>query len=157
MLSAIRKLLSQAIVCAALLFAAGAAAMEYGTADEAKALVGKAADFYKANGREKLLAEIGDPHGQFISHDLYVVVYALDGTRLAHPYNKDIVGKSVADAVDTDGKKYGEEEMAVIKGKGAGWVDYKFPDPVTKKPVQKSFYVQKIDNQIFLGCGVYKR
>jgi signal transduction histidine kinase len=132
-------------------------AMEYGTADEAKALVAKAAEFYKANGKDKLLAEIGDPHGQFISHDLYVVVYAIDGTRLAHPYNKDIVGKSVADAVDTDGKKYGEEEMAVIKAKGSGWVDYKFPDPVTKKPVLKSFYVQKIDGQIFLGCGVYKR
>ena len=85
------------------------------------------------------------------------VVYALDGTRLAHPYNKDFIGKSVADAVDPDGKHYGQEELAVIKTKGSGWVHYKFAAPVTKKPVDKSFYVFKVDGQIFLGCGVYKR
>lgn len=134
-----------------------AGAMEYGTADEAKVLVGKAADFYKANGKDKLLAEINNPQGQFVLHDLYVVVYAIDGTRLAHPYNKDFIGKSVADAVDPDGKHYGQEEMTVIKTKGSGWVDYKYNDPVTKKQVVKSFYIQKIDDQIFLGCGVYKR
>jgi signal transduction histidine kinase len=132
-------------------------AMQYGTADEATALVAKAAEFYKANGKDKLLAEIDNAQGQFISHDLYVVAYALDGTRLAHPYNKEFIGKSVADAVDPDGKHYGQEELAVIKSKGSGWVDYKFADPVTKKTIEKSFYVLKVDGQIFLGCGIYKR
>lgn len=140
-----------------MLLSSGAMAMQYGTADEATALVAKAAEFYKANGKDKLLAEIDNAQGQFISHDLYVVAYALDGTRLAHPYNKDFIGKSVADAVDPDGKHYGQEELAVIKSKGSGWVDYKFADPVTKKQVDKSFYVLKVDGQIFLGCGVYKR
>jgi signal transduction histidine kinase len=63
----------------------------------------------------------------------------------------------VADAVDPDGKHYGQEELALIKTKGSGWVDYKYNDPVTKKQVEKSFYIQKVDDQIFLGCGVYKR
>jgi len=139
------------------LLSGAAGAMEYGTADQAKALVAKATDFYKANGKDKLLEEIDNPQGQFILHDLYVVAYALDGTRLAHPYNKDFIGKSVADAVDPDGKHYGQEELALIKTKGSGWVDYKYIDPVTKKPVEKSFYIFKVDNQIFLGCGVYKR
>lgn len=145
------------VACALLSTAIGAGAMEYGTADEAQALVAKATAFYKANGKDKLLEEINNPQGQFIAHDLYVVAYAVDGTRLAHPYNKDFIGKSVADAVDPDGKHYGQEELAVIKTKGSGWVDYKYADPVTKKPVLKSFYVYKVDDHIFLGCGVYKR
>lgn len=149
--------LRNSLAIALLSIAASAGAIEYGTADEAKALVAKAAEFYKANGKDKLLEQINDPHGLFVSHDLYVVAYALDGMRLAHPYQKDLIGKSVTTAVDPDGKHYGEEEMTVIKTKGTGWVDYKFPDPMTKKPVEKSFYLLKVDNQIFLGCGVYKR
>jgi len=157
MLSISRHILSFIAVCTVAFFSSGAGAMQYGTADEATALVAKAAEFYKANGKDKLLAEIDNAQGQFISHDLYVVAYALDGTRLAHPYNKDFIGKSVADAVDPDGRHYGQEELGLIKTKGSGWVDYKFTDPVTKKLVDKSFYVFKVDGQIFLGCGVYKR
>jgi cytochrome c len=157
MLSIPRYILSFVAACMVILFSTGADAMQYGTADEATALVAKAAEFYKANGKGRLLAEIDDAQGQFISHDLYVVAYALDGTRLAHPYNKDFIGKSVADAVDPDGRHYGQEELALIKTKGSGWVDYKFADPVTKKTIEKSFYVLKVDGQIFLGCGIYKR
>jgi signal transduction histidine kinase len=152
-----RTILGWVFAFALMFGASGAGAIQYGTTDEATALVTKAAAFYKANGKDKLLAEIDNPDGQFVSHDLYVVAYAVDGTRLAHPYNKTFIGKSVADAVDSDGKHYGQEELAIIKGKGSGWVDYKYPDPVTKKPVEKSFYVYKVDDQIFLGCGVYKR
>ena len=157
MAALLHRVSSWVFAFALLLAAGGAGAMEYGTADEAKALVAKAVDFYKANGKDKLLEEINNPQGQFISHDLYVVAYALDGTRLAHPYNKDFIGKSVAEAVDPDGKHYGQEELALIKSKGTGWVDYKYADPVTKKVIDKSFYVVKVDTQLFLGCGVYKR
>lgn len=134
-----------------------AAAGEYGTADEAKAMVTKAAAFYKANGKDKLIAEISlGTKSQFVDRDLYVVPYTLDGIRLAHPYNSKFVGTSVLDAVDFDGKEYGKEEIALIKSKGSGWVDYKYTDPTTKKLSSKSFYVEKIDDQIFLGCGIYK-
>ncbi len=137
-------------------FGSGAFAADFGTAEEAKAMVAKAAAFYKANGKEKFLAEASNPKGQFVDRDLYVVPYSIDGIRLAHPYNQKLVGSSVLDAVDFDGKEYGKEEVALIKTKGSGWVDYKFTDPTTKKLAAKSFYVEKIDDQMFLGCGVYK-
>lgn len=137
-------------------FSATSHAADFGTPDEAKAMVAKAAAFYKANGRDKLLAEVANPKGQFVDRDLYIVPYTIDGVRLAHPYNQKLVGGSILDAVDFDGKEYGKEEVALIKTKGSGWVDYKFTDPTTKKLASKSFYVEKIDDQIFLGCGVYK-
>jgi hypothetical protein len=133
-----------------------AAAADYGTADQAKNLVAEAARFYHIYGRDKLVAEVNDPHGRFVDRDLYVVVYALDGTRLAHPYNKDFIGTSVAEAVDFDGKHYGIEELEVIGTKGRGWVDYIYTDPLTRELTDKSFYVEKIDDSIFLGCGIYR-
>ncbi|HIJ62502.1 MAG TPA: histidine kinase [Rhodospirillaceae bacterium] len=134
----------------------GARAEEFGTRDDAKAMVEKAATFLKAQGKEKALAEFSNPKGQFIDRDLYIIAYSLDGIRLSHPYNPKLVGKTVTDVTDFDGKQYGLEIIQTAKTKGTGWVDYKFTDPVTKKMADKSLYVQKVDDTI-LGCGIYKR
>ncbi len=131
------------------------AAETYGTAEEAQHMVDRAAAFMKANGKDKLMAELNNAHGQFIDRDLYVLAYGLDGLRLAHPYNQKIVGLSVLDAVDFDGKAYGSEIVATAKTKGSGWVDYKYTDPTTKKLSDKSLYVLKVDD-VILGCGIYK-
>ena len=109
------------------------AADDFGTADQAKAMVSRVVEFFKTNGKDKTLAELSNPKGQFIDRDLYVIAYSLDGVRLAHPYNPKLIGKSVLDAVDFDGKAYGKDIIDVAKAKGSGWVDYKFTDPTTKK------------------------
>jgi cytochrome c len=148
------------IFCAAILaplfYSSNARADSFGTRDEAHAMVDRAAAFLKANGRDPALAEFGNPKGQFIDRDLYIVTYAAsDGTRLSHPYNLKLVGKSVAETKDFDGKAYGQEIMSVANGPGSGWIDYKFSDPVTKKLEDKSLYVLKVGD-IIIGCGVYK-
>jgi signal transduction histidine kinase len=133
-----------------------AGAEDFGTADQAKAMVDRVAVFFKANGKDKTLAELSNPKGQFIDRDLYVIAYSLDGIRLAHPYNPKLIGLSVLDAVDFDGKAYGKDIIEIPKTKGSGWVDYKFTDPATKKLADKSLYVAKVGDLIF-GCGIYKR
>ena len=130
-------------------------AAEFGSKDEARAMVERAAAFLKANGREKALAEFSNPKGQFIDRDLYLISYALDGTRLSHPYNAKLIGKSALDAVDFDGKPYGKEIIQVATTKGSGWVDYKFTDPTTRKLSDKTTYVLKVDD-IIIACGVYR-
>jgi len=151
-----RSLLSVLAVILLLVGAAPAAkADDFGTRDEARAMVERAATFLKANGKDKALAEFGNPKGQFIDRDLYILSYSLDGLRLSHPYNVKLIGKSVTDAIDFDGKPYGQEILEVAKTKGSGWVDYKFTDPMTKKLADKSLYVLKVDD-IILGCGIYK-
>ena len=148
------------IFCAAvfvpLCLSSMASADAFGTREEAQAMVDRAAAFLKTNGRESALAEFGNPKGQFIDRDLYIVTYAAtDGVRLSHPYNVKLVGKSVAETKDFDGKAYGQEILSVANGAGSGWVDYKYSDPVTKKLENKSLYVLKIGD-IIIGCGVYK-
>jgi cytochrome c len=126
-----------------------------GSADEAKALIEKGIAFYKANGKEKALAEFSNPKGQFIKGDLYVFIWSLNGTVLAHGTNQKLIGKDVSELKDADGKLFVKEGLEMAKTKGSGWVDYKWTNPVTKKIEAKSTFVKKVDDIVFC-CGIYK-
>ena len=130
---------------------------EFGTRQEAQAMAERAAAFLKENGREKALAEFSNSKGQFIDRDLYITAYAAtDGIRLSHPYNRNMIGKSVATTTDIDGTPYGQQILTIGNSKGNGWVRYKFPDPLTKRVSEKSVYVLKVGD-IILACGYYIR
>lgn len=131
------------------------AAGDKATAAEATAMVKKGVAFIKANGKEKGYAEITNNKGQFVDRDLYLVVYGLDGTALAHGANARMVGKNFMDFKDIDGKLYIQERMALAKAKGSFWQDYKFTNPVTKKVEPKSMYCEKLDDTVVCG-GIYK-
>jgi signal transduction histidine kinase len=45
--------------------------------------------------------------------------------------------------------------VAIAKSTGAGWVDYKWVHPITKHIMQKSAYLERVD-EIIIGCGCYK-
>ena len=143
---------------ASLLFAVGlgsAAAADHGSAAEAQAMVAKAIEFMKKNGREKGYAEINNSKGQFTDRDLYVVVYDLNGKVLAHGSNAKMIGKDLIDMRDTDGKYFVKERVEIAKGKGSGWQDYKFMNPVSRKIEPKSMYLQRYED-VIVGCGIYK-
>lgn len=126
-----------------------------GSADEAKALIDKGISFYKANGKEKALAEFSNPAGQFIQGDLYIFIWSSNGVVLAHGANQKLIGKDVSELKDADGKMFVKEGVELAKSKGSGWVDYKWSNPTTKKIEAKSTFVKKVDDIIFC-CGIYK-
>jgi cytochrome c len=125
------------------------------SAGEATALVDKAITFYKANGKEKALAEISNKHGQFVKGDLYVFIWDLKGVILAHGANEKLIGKDMYEIKDVDGKQFVKEAVELAKSKGSGWVDYKWTNPVSKKVEAKTTFVKKVDDLIFC-CGIYK-
>lgn len=130
-------------------------AAENSTTEQAQAMVKKAIAYYKANGKEKTFAAVNDPAGPFNERDLYVVVYDLTGTVVAHGANKKLIGKNIIDLKDTDGVMIMKEQLAAGKGKNGGWVNYKWPHPLTKEMTQKSMYNEIVDDVMF-ACGVYK-
>ncbi len=146
------------LLVAALMFSSAATAAEKATRDEAVAMVKKAAAYLKENGKEKAFAEFNKPNGPFVDRDLYIFAYSAngDGINLAHGANPSLIGKNLLALRDADGK-------AIIKGiietgnnkAGSGWVDYKWPNPVTKAVEQKTSYVEKVGD-VVLGSGVYK-
>nr|WP_315428722.1 cache domain-containing protein [uncultured Albidiferax sp.] len=130
-------------------------AQDKATAAEATAMVKKGVAFIKANGKDKGAAEISNKAGQFVDRDLYLVIYALDGTVRAHGANEKMVGKNLIDLKDVDGKEFVKERMEMAKSKGTFWQDYKFTDPTTKKIAPKSMYCEKLDDAVVCG-GIYK-
>jgi len=131
-------------------------AAQFGTAAEAEAMVKKAAQLIKTEGKEKAFVEINNPKGKFVDRDLYIFVYDMSGKCVAHGFNSKMIGKDLFEMKDTDGKYFVKERIEIGKTKGKGWQDYKFTDPITKKIEPKSAYVERVEDLI-VGCGVYKR
>ena len=137
-------------------FATLAFAGERGSADEAVALVKKAEAFYKANGKDKALAEFSSPQGSFKDRDLYVMVYDKTGTNLAHGANAKLIGRNLIDLKDADGKPIVKSFVDLaFAGAGKGWVEYKWPNPVSKTVEEKSTYIERHDD-VLIGVGIYK-
>ena len=124
-----------------------------GTPKEAKALVEKAIAFYKANGKEKALAEFSKPKGQFTKGDLYIFAYDPKGKIIAHGGDPKLVGQDFTNVQDPDGKYFAREFIKI--GAEGGWVDYKWMNYATKKVDAKTTYLKRIDD-VIIGCGAYK-
>ncbi len=144
------------MVMAATAFAGGAAwGAENATAKEAEAMVKKGVAYIKANGNEKGYAEINSKTGQFRDRDLYLTVFGFEGKTRAHAVNEKMVGKTLIDFKDTDGKEFYRERLELAKSKGTFWQDYKYTNPVTKKVEQKSAYCERLEDAVICG-GIYK-
>lgn len=122
----------------------------------AESLVKKGVEFYKVNGEDKALEEFSNTKGQFVMGELYLFVVDFNGLTTAHGGNPALIGKNMKDLKDADGKLFIQEMMTAAK-KDGGWVDYKWKNPKTGEVMPKSSYVQKIGDNSFIGCGIYKR
>ena len=133
------------------LTASTAFAGEFGTADEAKAMLAKAAAAVKAD-KAAALAQFAKGEGGFKDRDLYPFCGGPDGNFTAHP---TLNGKSLKDLKDKGGKPLGEEIYATAKEGEVKEVSYMWPRPGQTDPVQKVSFVTKIGDQT-CAVGYYK-
>jgi len=140
------------LVASPMAFAQG----QFGTADEAKAMLMKAAAAVKAD-KTKALDLINKGEAGYLDRDIYPFCFELsDGKILAVASNnaKQYLGTDVRALKDATGKVYGPElHAAAQKPEGqVTEVSYMFPRPgADKTPVQKVSFVTKAGD---LGCGV---
>jgi cytochrome c len=127
-------------------------------ADDAKALAEKAAAYWKANGKDKALAEINNPQGQFVKGDIYVVAHDFKGNVLGHGGNPKLVGTNLYEQKDpNNGKFFVKEQIELAKTKGSGWVSFSWANPATKKVQPKKSWVKKIEGEEYLvNSGVFE-
>lgn len=135
-------------------FAAPAFAADYATPDEAVSMVKKVIAYIKANGKEKAIAEVNSQK-QFIDRDLYVSIGDMHGMSLAHGGNPKMVGKNLMELKDVEGKPFVRESNESLKTKSSSWIDYKWPNPVTRQIESKSMYSEKVDD-VVVSVGAYK-
>jgi cytochrome c len=150
-----KRILVSAALAAVLVFSTAIVASS-ATSDDAKAMVQKAVAFYKANGKEKAIAEFNNPKGQFVKGDLYVVVQGYDGVLLANGGNQKIVGQNHLELKDPGGKFFVKEMVETAK-KGGGWVTYEWVNPVTKKIGTKKAWIQGVEgDNLYINVGFFE-
>jgi cytochrome c len=125
------------------------------TAKEAETLVKKGVAFIKANPRDKALAEISNNKDVWVDRELYLVVYAMDGTALAHGTSPKMIGKNMLDLRDADGREHIKERVETAKVKTSFWQDYRTLNRENKKIEPKSMYCERANDVIVCG-GIYK-
>jgi signal transduction histidine kinase len=147
--------MARRIITAALAAALGVAltarAGEFGTSQEAKAMLEKATAALKADPA-KALQMFTKGEGGFKDRDLYPFCGGPDGMFTAHP---TLVGKSLKDLKDKTGKPLGQEIYKAAKEGSISEVSYMWPRPGTTDPVQKVSYVTKVGDQV-CAVGYYK-
>ena len=148
-----RHALALALLIAAVPLAAPAE--DRATPKEAEAMVHKAIEFMKKEGKVKALAVFNDPAGQFTYRDLYLIAYDPRGVCLAHGVKPERVGRNNLEDRDADGKLFIKERLEIAARDGKGWQQYKFQNPLTKKVEIKVAYFEQADG-IVLVAGAYK-
>lgn len=133
------------------------AATEFGSKAEAVAMVKRVQTEFKKDGATTTFKEVSDKSVKaFHDRDLYPFIYDMAGKCVAHGARPALIGKNLIDLKDQDGKYLIREMVAISKGPGSGWVDYKWPNPLTNKIEDKSSYIEKMGDY-FVGVGVYKQ
>lgn len=122
---------------------------------EAIDMVRRAVAFISEHGAEAALAAFNKPVPAFKDRDLYINVIDFKGNTLAHGGNIQQVGKNTIDLKDSDGKPFIREFVRVAGSLGAGWIDYRWLNPVTMVVDVKTTYVERAGDLI-IGCGIYK-
>ena len=119
-------------------------------------LVDSAVTYAKTNGKEKTLAEINNPRGRFVNNDLFVWAETFDGTILADPFLKDVIGKNQMNYTDPYGAKTTVVGINAIRS-GTGFSHAMFPDTAANHTVSvpKLVYMKAVDDTWWIGSGVY--
>ena len=122
---------------------------------EVTARVKAAVAYYKANGREKALAELNKKDGQFASGEDYVDVHDVNGVCVAHPVTPALVGVNRLEQTDPNGKFVYKDMIAASKAKPSGWIEYMRKNPMDGKIEKKVAYWELNDGLIF-KAGTYE-
>ena len=141
-----------AYIALLVLAAAPARAVQYGTADEARAMLEKAVAAVKAD-KTKALDMFNKGEDGFKDRDLYVFcANASDGILTAHPTMK---GKQLREILGKKGYPLGQEMMQKATEGTIREVTYWWPRPGSDKPLEKTSFYTRVGDQM-CGVGYYK-
>jgi hypothetical protein len=158
------RTLTIAVASAAVLLLSPAAFAQQtgGTANEAKAMLMKAAAAVKEN-KTKAIDLFNRGEGGFLDRDLYVFCADITSNKQianGNPNAKALIGTDLREAKDANGKAFGAEIVDGMK-KPEGViteVNYVFPKPgADKSPVPKISLVTKVSDDLGCGVGYYKQ
>jgi TRAP-type uncharacterized transport system substrate-binding protein len=142
----------------ALLAASGPAraASEFGTREEAIAMVHRVQEMFKKLGPEATFQAVKRKAPGTIDRDLYAYILDLNGVVMANGAIPTMTtGTNLINFRDQNGKYFMREQMEVCKGPQRGWVDFRWLSPVTQTIDDKSSYLERMGDYC-VGVGIYR-
>jgi len=125
------------------------------SADDARAMLGRAVAMAKADGLAKAAAAFNDRRGAFVKDDLYVFMVNLESGKFEamgmNPALSDTDARGLADA---EGHAIVAEMIEKLKTADEATVDYVWRNPVTNRVEKKRSYVRREGGSL-IGVGHY--
>src|SRR5215468_8047893 len=133
------------------------AVSEFGTREEAIAMVRRVQEMFKKLGPEGTFQAIKRKAPGTIDRDLYAYVIDQNAVVMANGAIPTMTtGTSLWNFRDQNGLYLGRVEAEVCKS-GRGWVDFRWLNPVTQQIDDKSAYIERIgDTNYCIGVGIYR-
>jgi TRAP-type uncharacterized transport system substrate-binding protein len=151
------------ILLAALIFGASfvatsvlsVSAAEFGTRDEAIAMVRRVQEKFRKDGPDATFKAINNK--AFVDRDLFPWVYRLsDGTNMANALFPAVRGKQLIDLKDEDGKFITREWIRIATTSPYhGWSNYRWPNPVTNAVDDNSSWIERMGDYL-VGVGIHR-
>ena len=135
--------------------AAPALAADQPSPADAKAMLDRAAAFYREHGRAEALAAFNKNQPPFSDRGLYVFCIGPDRTLVADGEFREFIGQSADILKDASGKKLGQSFWDAAQKDGHGEVHYLFLDPATQLMKPNMAYVEKMGDDV-CGVGTYE-
>jgi cytochrome c len=127
-----------------------------GPREDVQALVERAVEYVRVNGRRQAFTAFNRPDGGFINGDLYIFCDDAAGLNLANGANPNLVGHNLAAVRDADGKLPALDLYRMTQAQGQGWYDFLWPNPATGRVERKIVFAKRIDDQAFCASGYYQ-
>ena len=121
----------------------------------AVALVRQGVAHVRAVGKRRACDDFDDAKGAFVFGEYYISAFDVNGVRVANGSDPASRGENIRDIRDADGKQHVLAIIGKARGRGKGWEDYKWTNPVTKRIEPKSVYFELVDD-VIVTCGIYR-
>lgn len=117
--------------------------------------VDNAAAYAREHGWDAALTEFNNPNGTFVSGELYVFAYDMNGTTLALPLQPELVGTNRKDLTDSNSVAIVARMIDLAK-EGGGSLYYTYPNAADNFREEFKFStVRPVDQDWFVGAGIY--
>jgi uncharacterized protein len=137
------------------LWTLSAGASEFGSRDEAIAMVQRVQEMYRKYGFEATVKAIRAKDKAFFDRDLYAYIIDMSGVVMANGAVPAVQGKDISEFRDQNGKYLVKGEIEICKDPGHGWIDFRWVNPVTKVVEDKSAYLERL-GPYCTGVGIYR-
>jgi cytochrome c len=124
---------------------------------DAVAMVKRVVEKLRTDGPEATFKAVHDKStSEFHDGDLYPFIVDMNGVMMATGSRTQLVGMSLANIKDQDGRYLIQEMIAIARNPGSGWVEYKWPNPQTKRIEGKLTYIERVGDYL-VAAGVWKQ